>query len=219
LGPLAANCGNPRWAPPPAPPLATASAVSASEERLDKIVIFGGSGLMGPDVVLNLAPPAEVAQRQANKVFELRITDVTDRPTRRDKSQVTRSTGEARGSAEDAQTPETDSRHEYVSVDITQLEEVRAAAKGTDAMVVCSVSREHPVLAFEVNCRGIYNAVLAAVECGHRRFVNTGPWSVVGGHYRNWHHGLDENMPPQSGLDLYHAYPTGKASSCAALDL
>jgi hypothetical protein len=26
---------------------------------------------------------------------------------------------------------------------------------------------------------------------------------VAGGHYRNWYHGLHENMPPQSGLDLY----------------
>ena len=33
--------------------------------------------------------------------------------------------------------------------------------------------------------------------------MNTGPWTVVGGHYRNWHHNLNEDMPPQSGLDLY----------------
>lgn len=200
LAPKAANSGNPHWSPPPA----TAPAVSTPVEQLDKVVIFGGSGLMGPDVVINLAPPAELAHKQAQKVFELRITDVTERPNRRDQSQVKRSTGEAaRGSAIDAQTAETDPRHEYMTVDLTSLEEVRTAAAGTDAIVVCSVSREHPVLAFEVNCRGVYNALVAAVENGHRRFINTGPWSVVGGHHRNWYHGLHENMPPQSGLSLY----------------
>ena len=38
---------------------------------------------------------------------------------------------------------------------------------------------------------------------GHSRLINTGPWTVVGGHFRNWHHDLNEDMPPQSGLDLY----------------
>jgi hypothetical protein len=35
----------------------------------------------------------------------------------------------------------------------------RAAAVGADATVVCSVVREHRSLAFDVNVRGVFNAI------------------------------------------------------------
>lgn len=150
LVPKAANSGNPHWKPPA---IATVAARATAAERPDKILILGGGGLMGPDVVANLAATTAAASCSSGQAFTLRITDVTDRPARRDLAQVKRSAGQGRGSAIDAQTPETDPRHEYLSVDITDLAEVHAAAEGTDAIVICSVSREHPVLAFSVNCR------------------------------------------------------------------
>ena len=63
-------------------------------------------------------------------------------------------------------------------VDIRVYEQVAAAMAQCDVAVICSVIREHPVLAFEVNCGGVYNACKAAVEAGHARLINTGPKEV-----------------------------------------
>lgn len=90
--------------------------------------------------------------------------------------QADRDQGVGRGSASAAQTKESDPRHDYVSVDITSLAEVTAATVGADVTIICAVSRAHPVLCFEVNCVGVYNACHAAVHAGHPRLVNTGPW-------------------------------------------
>ena len=40
---------------------------------------------------------------------------------------------------------------------------------------------EHPVNAFEVNCKGVYNAMVSAVAYGHKRLINTGPKEVHAG--------------------------------------
>jgi hypothetical protein len=56
---------------------------------------------------------------------------VTDRPQRRDDAQIERSDDNNQSSAASApQSAETDPRHEYMSVDITNAEEVKAAAVG-----------------------------------------------------------------------------------------
>lgn len=62
---------------------------------------------------------------------------------------------------------------------------------------------EHAVGAFEVNCKGVYNAMVAAVANGHARLINTGPKEVHAGHQYRSHHNLGETGPPQSGLDIY----------------
>ena len=44
---------------------------------------------------------------------------------------------------------------------------------------------------------------MAAVRNGHSRLVNTGPWSVIGGHAKTFSHRITEDMPAHTGLDLY----------------
>eukprot|EP01052_Picozoa_sp_SAG31_P044571 SAG31_NODE_7825_length_1588_cov_2.447280_1_plen_87_part_10 len=62
--------------------------------------------------------------------------------------------------------------HEWKSVDISKYSEVAAATEGTDITIVLSVVRTHPVMSFRVNGQGVYNAIKAAVEAGHERFIN-----------------------------------------------
>ena len=203
-----ADGGNPAWTPPP-PAAATAGrpASSGALSSKTRVLILGASGMLGPDVVRCLAGDLPQHGGDDSCAYSLKITDVADRPTRRDDAQIERSKDDNRSSAASTpQRPDTDPRHDYQTVDITNIDEVTQAAIGTDVIIICAVSRT-PVnqrrLAFDVNARGVFNAATAAVQCGHARLVNTGPWTVVGGHYRNWHHNLNENMPPQSGLDLY----------------
>ena len=81
--------------------------------------------------------------------------------------------------------------HETMQVDAADYRQVRAAAEGTDAIVNCSVSRRDRRGAFDVNTRGTWNALRAAVEAGHRRFVNTGPrFTLAGRRYLAWDFGI-----------------------------
>lgn len=97
-----------------------------------------------------------------------------------------------------------DSPHETMQVDIAAADQVRRAAEGTDAIVNCSVLRNDRKLAFDVNTLGTYNAMRAAVELGHRRFINTGPhFTIVGSSYTAYDFDIREEAPPHSGLNLY----------------
>jgi nucleoside-diphosphate-sugar epimerase len=97
-----------------------------------------------------------------------------------------------------------DSAHDHLVVVVGSLEEVTEAAAGVDAIVNCSVSRRDRRLAFDVNARGCYNAMSAAVEHGVRRVVNTGPrFSLLGPSYLDHDFGLGPDVPPQSGTGLY----------------
>lgn len=161
--------------------------------------------MLGPDVVRalsgDLPQPCGTARQPAGS-YSLRISDVIDRPSIRDVAQVSRF--EDRNESSTASAPElNDPRHEYASADITSLDEVMAVMAGCDLAIVCSVVREHAVGAFEVNCRGVFNAMTAAVAHGHPRLVNTGPKEVHAGQQYRAHHNLTEDGPPQSGLDIY----------------
>ena len=97
-----------------------------------------------------------------------------------------------------------DSPHETMQVDIADADQVRRAAEGTDAIVNCSVLRGDRKLAFDVNTLGTYNAMRAAVELGHGRFINTGPhFTIVGSSYTAYDFDICEEVPPHSGLSLY----------------
>ena len=48
--------------------------------------------------------------------------------------------------------------------------------------------------AFDVNARGCYNAIRAAVDAGHGRFVNTSPMASLAGHHGSFHHNISEEM-------------------------
>lgn len=97
-----------------------------------------------------------------------------------------------------------DTPHESMEVDVADLDQVRRAAEGTDAIVNCSVQRDNRRQAFDVNTLGTYHAILTATELGHQRFVNTGPhFTITGPRYYRYDFGLNESVPPHSGTNLY----------------
>ena len=74
--------------------------------------------------------------------YKLRISDVVDRPSLRDVAQAKRSAERnASSTASAPQDPTSDPRHEYVSADITDMDEVMAVMRGADVAIICSVVR------------------------------------------------------------------------------
>ena len=121
--------------------------------------------------------PWVVEELEAHGDYELRITDLT-LPSK--------------------------SPHETMQVDISDIDQVRRAAEGCDVIVNCSVLRPHRKLAWDVNTLGTYNALRAAVDLGHSRFINTGPhFAVTGKPYHTYDFGIVEEVPAHSGTDLY----------------
>jgi hypothetical protein len=99
---------------------------------------------------------------------------------------------------------ETPTRSPFTMIDVSSLEQVMRASEGMDAIINLSVVREHRRIAFDVNCRGCYNVMLAAVKHKIRRVINTGPhFTITGPPYEEFDHGLTPDMPPQSGTYLY----------------
>jgi hypothetical protein len=97
-----------------------------------------------------------------------------------------------------------DPPHEVSVVDITDPAQVLAAAEGMDAILNCTVIRPDPVEAFRVNMLGAYNLARAAVQCGIRRLVQTGPMQ------HHWPEGsyehsfaIADDAPPRPGAELY----------------
>jgi nucleoside-diphosphate-sugar epimerase len=95
--------------------------------------------------------------------------------------------------------------HEVRVVDVTDYAQVREATRGMDAVINMTVIRPDPVEAFRVNTLGAYNIVRAAVECGIRRVVQTGPQQVTntmpGGYWSDFD--LPTDVPPRPGVALY----------------
>ena len=104
----------------------------------------------------------------------------------------------------DIKPPSSKSPHEFRNVDIASLEQVRRAADGMDAVINLAVLRGDRKLAFDVNTLGCYNMMLAAVEHGIRRVINTGPHLVVSGlPYERFDFAITPDSPPQPGTHLY----------------
>ena len=96
------------------------------------------------------------------------------------------------------------SQHEYLKVDASNLDQVVAAAEGMDAIINLSVLRKDRQLAFDVNARGCYNMMIAAVEHGIDRIINTGPFYVVAGPtYERFDHMIGPDVTHQPGTYLY----------------
>jgi nucleoside-diphosphate-sugar epimerase len=94
--------------------------------------------------------------------------------------------------------------HEYVRLDVADMEGMLRAAEGMDAIANLSVLRPHRKIAFDVNTRGNYNLAVAAVKHGIRRVINTGPhFQLAGRQYEDWDFDLNPDMPPQPGTRLY----------------
>ena len=97
-----------------------------------------------------------------------------------------------------------DTPHEYQKLDVADLDRVIAAAEGMDAIINLSVLRPDRQVAFDVNARGSYNAMAAAVHHGIRRVINTGPhFTIAGPTYENLDHLIGPDIPTQSGTLLY----------------
>ena len=94
--------------------------------------------------------------------------------------------------------------HEWRQIDVSSLDDVVDAADGMDAIINLSVLRPHRRIAFDVNTRGNYNMMVAAVTHGIQRVINTGPhYQMAGPGYEDWDFDLNPDMPPQSGTRLY----------------
>jgi len=96
------------------------------------------------------------------------------------------------------------SSHEYVQVDVSNIDQVVDAAKGMDAIVNLSVLRADRQLAFDVNARGCYNVMTAAVTHGINRVINTGPhFTLAGLAYERLDYNIGSDIPPQPGTVIY----------------
>jgi nucleoside-diphosphate-sugar epimerase len=95
--------------------------------------------------------------------------------------------------------------HEMSQVDVTDYSQVLQATRGMDAVINMTVIRPDPVEAFRVNTLGAYNVIRAAVECGIRRVVQTGPQQVTnrmqGGYWADY--ALSSDVPQRPGVALY----------------
>src|SRR6185503_6744484 len=94
--------------------------------------------------------------------------------------------------------------HEVREVDVTDYAQVLDATRGMDAVVNMTVVRPDPVEAWRVNTLGAYNVVRAALECGIRRLVQTGPQQVTntmaGGYWSDFD--LPSDLPLRPGVAL-----------------
>lgn len=95
-----------------------------------------------------------------------------------------------------------ESDHESLVVDITDPAEVLEAASGMDAIINCTVLRNDMVKSFDVNIRGAYNVMKAAVEHGIQRVVHTGPQMVMRGIYVD-DFLITADPPTRPGTNLY----------------
>jgi nucleoside-diphosphate-sugar epimerase len=104
----------------------------------------------------------------------------------------------------DINPPTAKASYKFVRVDITSLEQVMQAAKDMDAIINLSAVRQHRQIAFDVNVRGCYHMMLAAVQHGIRRVINTGPTqAVTGPSYTEFDSEISPDAPSRSGTLLY----------------
>ena len=110
-------------------------------------------------------------------IHQLRLTDINDAP---------------------------ETVHEYVQLDVANLDAVTEAAEGMDAIVNLSVLRTDRKIAFDVNARGCYNVMASAIKNGIERVVNTGPhFTIAGPSYEDFDFDINSEIPPRSGTGLY----------------
>ncbi|MYB76564.1 MAG: NAD(P)-dependent oxidoreductase [Chloroflexi bacterium] len=98
-----------------------------------------------------------------------------------------------------------ETQHEFQQVDIASPAEVHGAAEGIDAIVNCSVEREgRRRAAFDVNSRGCYNMMRAAVSHGISRVINTGPhFTIQGNTYTTFDYEINPDVPPHPSTNPY----------------
>jgi nucleoside-diphosphate-sugar epimerase len=149
-----------------------------------KIVLYGVGG-----------PVGEAAIAELEQHHELRLADI--RPPDQPHPRL------ADGGRRAADWPKRPHRreHAFVQVDVTDPEQVLAAAEGMDAIVNLSVIRPDPVMSFRVNMLGAYNVMRAAVARGIRRVVHTGPEVIINGYWNDFD--VTVEAPPRPGTNYY----------------
>jgi nucleoside-diphosphate-sugar epimerase len=151
-----------------------------------RVVIFGAGGPLGAATAAALA-----------RDHVLRVTDLRS---------LAEIIAENKPQSLGAPLPQLlDPPHERQVVDITDPGAVLEAVRGMDAIINCSVLRWDPVESFRVNMLGAYNVMRAAVACGIRRVVHTGPAHVTHPHPASYWYDFDVGADvPQRPMTLYN---------------
>ncbi|MBI3971324.1 MAG: NAD(P)-dependent oxidoreductase [Chloroflexi bacterium] len=181
-------------APPPQTPPDAPATVSSSRTPITapgsprrRVVVFGAGGPIGAVFAASAA---------ADHV--LRLADI--RP-------LAEIVAENRPQNPGAPVPRLfDPPHEARVVDITDPDQVLAAAEGMDAIVNVTAMRNHPIEAFRVNMLGSYNVMRAAVAHGIRRVVQTGPSQISLAGPAGYTYDDDvvsSDLPARPGTELY----------------
>jgi len=151
-----------------------------------RIALFGAGG-----------PVGAAAARVLKEHYTLRLTDV--RP-------IAEIAAEAKPQSPGAPLPEVlPPPHECRVVDVTDYDQVLAAAQGMDALINVTVIRRDLAGAFRVNLVGAYHVAKAAVAVGIRRIIHTGPLHIYLGHNADywWDFHVTADAPLHPGGDLY----------------
>ena len=87
-----------------------------------------------------------------------------------------------------------------LAVDVSDFDQVLAAARGVDAIMNFTVNRGHPEQSFRVNVRGAWNVMQVAAELQIPKVIHSGPEAVMG----EYEHDFDVADPPgRPGTGLY----------------
>lgn len=170
-------------APPQDPPLGRVAPDTPRARH--KVVLFGAGGPLGVATAEALAPD-----------HRLLLSD---------RRALTAIAAENRPQSPGAPLPRPfGAPHEERVVDVTDPEQVLAAVRGMDVIINSTVVRDHPTEAFRVNTLGAYHVMRAAVACGIRRVVHTGPRQLIGGPagFRD-DFDLVDDAPMRPGTNLY----------------
>jgi len=151
-----------------------------------RVCVFGAGGPVGAMVATALAPD-----------YTLRLGDV------RDIHDILEA-----GDPRDRRHPRPsvpEPPHEWRTVDVRDYTQVLAATEGMDALINLTVLRHELADAFRVNLVGAYNVMKAAVACGVRRVIHTGPrhtrLGVEGDYWPDFD--IPDGVPLHSGSNLY----------------
>lgn len=151
-----------------------------------KVCVFGAGGPVGAMVF-----------RALKDEYHVRLTDLRD---------VHEVLAQNKPQSKGAPLPEVpEAPHAWRCVDVGDYAQVLAAAEGMDALINVAVLRHDPAPAFRVNLIGAYNVMKAAVACGIKRVIHTGPRHTRLGFEGDYWPDFDipDEAPLHPGGDLY----------------
>ena len=157
-----------------------------AQGRKSKLCIFGAGGPIGA-----------AAANALREDYVLRLTDLRS---------VERILEENRPQAPNAPLPcVPEPPHTWEVVNVGDYDQVLEAARGMDALVNLSVVRHDVPGAFRVNLVGAYHVMKAAVACGVRRVIHTGPRRPSSGFEADYwgDFQVPDDVPFRSGSHLY----------------